>query len=299
MFTLTLTTIPDIELTRDNKNLFMKQYGQNLQEDKVDDSSQLIDLLSQPLIWSPSKFTGTRKSDNVRYDEFNLIVFDSDDGATSQEILQKITLNVPLLKSCQIILLASANWKSEHEKYRIIIPVKGNLLFEGKEDYKLFMKYFSDLIDIDLDPAAMEPSRAYFSTNPKKIVLNKEGLDSISNEVIQTYIKEARRSELRKKNQAFLKRQQAYAGIKGLLNQSGQIEPKHLIRKPLFQKYVNAIHIGNCHNGMMALIGYLSKSGCTETDIQNFLSTEGNHFITSGGCDGCGSKFYARFKVLN
>lgn len=298
MFTLSLTTIPDIELYRDNKNLLMRQHGQNLQEQKVDNDIQLINLLSRPLIWSPSKFTGTRNSNNVKYDEFNMIVFDSDDGATSEEILRKIILNIPLLKNCQIILLASANWKPTHEKYRIIIPVKGNLSFEGKEDYKLFMKYFSDLIGIDLDPAAMEPARAYFSTYPKKIALNKEKLDYISNEAIQIYMKEARRAKLREKNQAFLKRQQAYAGIKGVLNHTGQIEPKHLIRKPRFQEYVNAIYTGNCHNGMMALIGYLSKSGCTGADINNFLSTEGNHFITSGGCDGCGSKFDARFKVL-
>lgn len=298
MFTLSLTTIPDIELNRDNKNLLMKQYGQNLQEQRVDNDTNLIDLLSRPLIWSPSKFTGTRNSDNVKYDEFNMIVFDSDDGETSQEILRKITINVPRLKNYQIILLASANWKQDHEKYRIIIPVKDNLLFEGKDDYKIFMKYFSDLIGVDLDSAAMEPARAYFSTNPKKVITNQEGLECISGEAIQMYIREARRDNQRKKNQVFLKRQQQYSGIKGVLRQTGQIEPKHLIHNPLFQKYVNAIHMGNCHNGMLALIGYLSKSGCTDTDIQNFISFEGNHFITSSGCDGCGSKFDARFKVL-
>jgi len=228
----------------------------------------LVSFLQQPMLWSNFQYVNNKRAQENCKLSTELLVFDIDNN-TSFEVIKKSFHDI----FQSVIIMPSGGWKKEYEKYRVIIPFE-NVDIMSNHHYKMLMTYIAGLLPFEVDTKPFEIGRLYFSDkHPLKEAYDSGGINK-SDILTRAVIGSA----------------SSIAGVDNgyyLLKPSGkrfkndsQIMPEFLVKKVKYKAYLDDIHIGNCHNGMIAMIGYLKKCGCLAVDIES-------HLRDLAGCGGC------------
>ena len=243
-----------------DKNNAMKQCVGAFERHTIDTLEELyVMVASQDSVYAPIYWVNNHRCiKNAILDDIDLIIYDSDDGDTEVEICD-------MLKGVEFLLLRTAGWSEELEKYRIFIPLAQAISFETDEEYKIFYRWLSDLIGLHQDTSTNECGRGYIGVAGKEGVLqNGEKINPITmwDEHLTLLNKQKNRQKLKNLlNSKYSKKK----------NYNNNITPEHLINKMKFKEYLSNIYDGNYNNGIMAMIGYLKKCKCEKQDVEDWL----------------------------
>ena len=233
--------------------------------DTLEDIYVLItqeDCVYAPIYWRNNQ----RKIENALLRNVDLIIFDSDDGDTEEEIKDKIDV--------EFLLLRTASWSKELEKYRIIIPLEIPISFEEPEDYTYFVRWLGSLYDLTFDKSTTECGRGYIGIAGKEgsLYSNRPRLN-IENlwEVELKNLELQREKQEKRNNRESLKRQLKQEQNEKKFGKQGPLKPEHLVNKPKFKEHLSNIVDRNYNNGIISIIGYFAKSGCERNDVRDWL----------------------------
>jgi len=182
------------KLEKKDKGSIMKHSVCDFQRYDVESLEELFYLVSRNVVYAPLHWKRNyRKISNAMLKKIDLIVYDSDDGDTSDELLE-------MLDGMEALILQTSGWTPEKEKHRIFIPLAKPITFESPEEYTFFYRWFGDAIGLNYDKSTTECGRGYIGLSKKKgIILEHERLD-ISEEWKEEkirYQKKKKREELR------------------------------------------------------------------------------------------------------
>lgn len=267
MYNLSAVSIPKspVGLSGSEKGDIVK-YHPNLYDVQVP-RDVLVRYLQQPMMWSNFQYRGSKRSQSTCKLSTELLVFDIDNN-TPFDIIKSAFHDI--FES--VIIMPSGGWTPEYEKYRVIIPFEKIELMSDNH-YKMIMKYIADKLPFEVDTKPFETGRLYFSDkHPLKEAYDSGGINQ-SNILVRAMIYGSIEED--KPNLSLLKparvRNKKY---------SDQIMPEYLVNNVLYKKYLDDIYSGNCHNGMIAMVGYLKKCGCQPMDIESHL----REISGFGGC---------------
>ena len=213
----------------------------------------LVGFLEQDQLWSPFIFRNNKRNQANAQLKTSLIVFDVDNN-TDYEVIKRDFLQL----FDHIILMPSGGLTPDYQKYRIIIPFESNIEFMSNHHYKMVMNNIKNKLTFEVDEKCLEMGRCFFAgANSHKKSFDTGGTNPSSTMIPylvnqdESFCMPKRPKKNRYKN--------------------SQIEPKHLLKNPIYKKYLNDIQSGNYHNGEIALMGYLRKSECLVHDIEQHI----------------------------
>ena len=120
------------------------------------------DSVYAPIYWKNNK----RCVDNAILNDIDLIIYDSDDGDTEEEISE-------MLKGVEFLLLRTASWSEKLEKYRIFIPLAQPVSFTTANEYTLLYRWLGNLIGLNQDSATNECARGYIGISGKEGIIQR------------------------------------------------------------------------------------------------------------------------------
>ena len=212
-----------------------------------------------PIYWR----TNHRLIENAMLNKVDIIMFDSDDGDSAEQIQE-------MFQGVEFLLLRTAGWSKQLEKYRIIVPLDTPMGFENADEYTHFMRWLGELIGLNFDESTTECGRGYIGLKGAVGVI-QQGIKldpSASWDIeLDNYYK-AQELEEKKRQRAQLRYNIKQNNSKF---KSQKLEPKHLINKPKYKEYFNNIYQGNYSTGIIAIMGYFKKCGCDKNDVREWL----------------------------
>lgn len=155
------------KITKDQKQTIMMQCVSDFKRHDVDTLDELYPLVCKNVVYAPIHWDNNyRKIANASLDGVDLIVYDSDDGDTEEEILE-------MFDGVEIMLLQTAGWTPELEKYRIFVPLAEPVDFDSPEDYTAFYRWLGDLVGLHYDKSTTECGRGYIGLKGKEGIVNE------------------------------------------------------------------------------------------------------------------------------
>lgn len=242
--------------TKIDKNLAMMKAVRNFKRYDFDNLQDLLKQVKRNCVYSGVYWQNNhRKNINSILKDIDLIIYDSDDGDTDEEIFS-------MFDGVEILLLQTASWKPEFHKYRIFIPLANPISFDSIEQFKHFYVWIGNLAGLNYDNATKDPARGFIGHYNKKGFIQ----EGIRLDVYNQWKKEWDKTEKKHKRQMLRN-----TIINSNRKKTQDLHPTHLVNKEKFKKYYANIYDGNYNNGIMAMIGYLKNCGCNDKDIEDWL----------------------------
>ena len=148
-------------LTKEDKPLIMRQCVKHFTRHNVDTLEELYELVADNVVYAPIYWRRNhRKISNAYLEKIDLLVYDSDDGDTKDEIIE-------MLGHQEVMVIETSGWTPEKEKYRIFIPLAKPITFESPEEYTAFYRWVGDNIGLNYDSSTTECGRGYIGLKDK------------------------------------------------------------------------------------------------------------------------------------
>ncbi len=248
--------------------------------------AQLAGYMKNNIIWSPFLFEGGARHGSNNKMKMDCWVFDYDEGGmTWQEIAKAMTKNENFFwaEDYQVIFAGSPRNNDDIHKYRIIIPFTETLDIDENYSavYEKLIEEF-EKVGVKLDGATKDLARNFYSVDFCEVHVTSDkvfgGFDMLYRKFRNIVVSEKKDKEIR----------DMLRGVYGQRGRErrarswdGDIEPKFLVNKPLYQSYRGLISSMTAHEGVIKLNGYLKKCGCVDSDIEdhiwNIMVEEGHH----------------------
>jgi len=224
------------------------------------------------IVWSPFIFEdGIRRSENNK-GITNFWVFDYDEGVLKYDEIFELMIKTEyfnFLRNHKVFFVGSPRNTIDIHKYRIIIPFEEELKLN--ENYSLIYQKMLDAfneVGLKMDTNTKDLARLWYSVDFCEV-------HSIGDKILKDfgiiYRHINRVVEEEKKERALSSVVSGYYGRNRSRKHGGQIEPKHLVNKPLYQRYRSEITATTAHKGVTQLVGYLKKCGCLDSDIKEHI----------------------------
>lgn len=211
------------------------------------------DCIYAPIHWRQNH----RKASNAILQDIDMMVYDSDDGDTVEEI-------TTMLSGVEFLLIETASWSPQKAKYRLFIPLDNPITFTDENEYKACYRWLGDLIGLRYDTSTTECGRGYIGIADKGGYLNT----GIKLNIAIAWSQELKRIT-KVKNRMNLRNHIRRSKFSS--SSTSQLLPQHLVNKDKFKEYSSKIYEGNYNNGIMGIIGYFKNSGCLKGDVEAWL----------------------------
>lgn len=154
-------TIYKEKLSKEDKHVIMRQCVRFFSRHDVDTLEELYELVSDNVVYAPIHWRRNhRKIANAYLEKIDLIVYDSDDGDTRDEIIE-------ILGTIEVMVMETSGWTEQKEKYRIFIPLEEPITFESPEEYTAFYRWVGDKLGLNYDSSTTECGRGYIGLRDK------------------------------------------------------------------------------------------------------------------------------------
>ncbi len=149
------------KLSKEDKPTIMRQCVRFFKRHNVDTLEELYELVSANVVYAPIHWRRNhRKISNAYLEKIDLIVYDSDEGDTREDIIE-------MLGHQEVMVMETSGWTEQKEKYRIFIPLKTPITFETPEEYTAFYRWVGDKIGLNYDTSTTECGRGYIGLKDK------------------------------------------------------------------------------------------------------------------------------------
>ena len=156
-----------------DKHEAMKACVSNFKREYVDTLDELYSKLYGNVVYSPIHWNNNHRLKANAILTVDLIMFDMDNGTTTDEVLNTLGTKY------EIMVLKTASWSKELEKFRVFIPLKNPITFENSDHYREFYKVLAKEFNLDADENAMEAGRGFIAVKGREaeISASTEWLD--------------------------------------------------------------------------------------------------------------------------
>ena len=221
---------------------------------QVYDIQKLAYLVCKDVVYAPIHFRGNyRKKENAIL-TIDLMVFDVDSGKTMDEVLDS-----KLGQNYEVLLLKTASWTAQKEKFRVFIPLKTPISFSDVDEYREFYKFIDSYYDLNGDDKAMEAGRGYIGIKGKEAIISagERWLDLTK---MKDKIMKKIRRDLLKKKLLQEKKDEATKRYR-ILNNIKVPTPSQIVKSPYFSKVVFSMGDGNHYGTVFSLLKHCREKG--------------------------------------
>ena len=177
-----------------DKHDAMFQCVRDFKRHNVETLDELNGLVNRNVVYSPVHFEGNHRNKDNAVLTIDMLVFDIDDGQTMDEVLEsKLGLN------WEIMLLKTASWTPQLEKFRVFVPLATPLTFNNTDEYREFYKFIDSYYDLQCDKPVMEAGRGYIGVKNKEAVISSGEKWLDLTKTLEKIMKKIRRELLREK----------------------------------------------------------------------------------------------------
>jgi len=247
---------PTLEKT--DKHLIMMQSVKHFDRHNIETLEELYEIVSRNVVYAPIYWKRNyRKIDNAILSKIDLLIYDSDEGDTADEIID-------MLGEVETMVLQTSGWTEEKEKYRIFIPLEKPITFESPEEYTYFYRWLGDIIGLNYDTSTTECGRGYIGLAGKRgFKIEGERLNPLPawKKEKYNYKKKAKRERLRNYIRSITQRE--------MLEDSGYTVPSpHDLRfnDRKFNELALECGAGKNYKAVFKILGYCKFRGLTASE---------------------------------
>jgi len=246
------------KLSKEDKPLIMRQCVKHFDRHIVDTLEDVFELVSRNVVYAPIHWKRNhRKITNAYLTKIDLIVYDSDDGDTSDELIE-------MLSEVETLIVQTSGWTEAKEKYRIFIPLEKPITFESPEEYTAFYRWLGNIIGLNFDTSTTECGRGYIGLQDKRgFIIQGERLDPKEAWEIEkfNFEKKQKRQQLRNYIKSLTQRE--------MLENSGYSIPtpyELCYQDKRFKDLSMECSSGNNYKAVFKLLGYCKFRGLNSSE---------------------------------
>ena len=234
----------------------MFQAVRNFKRHNVETLEDLYTILDKNCVYSPVYFNNNHRMKENAILTIDLMVFDIDNGTTMNEVL-----NSKLGQKREIMLLKTASWTPQLEKFRVFIPLAKPLTFTNTDEYREYYKYINEIFELGSDKSTMEAGRGYIALKDKEAVISAgtSWLDLTENK--KSVVRHIQRELLKvkfkqEKKDAILAAHRIKYNIK-------VPTPSNIVQEEKFKNIVSELGPGKNYKTVYRLLSYCKYRGQT------------------------------------
>ena len=232
----------------------MFQSVKGFKSKQVYDMQQLYNLVCKDVVYAPIHFKNNYRNKENAILDIDLMVFDVDSGKTMDEIIDS-----KLGQNYEVLLLKTASWTAQKEKFRVFIPLQTPITFSDIDEYRAFYKFIDAYYDLGADEKAMEAGRGYIGIKGKEVYVS-DGDKWLDLTAVKDKIMRKIKRDLLKKKLQQEKKDEAIKRYR-IINNIKVPTPSQIVDSPYFLKVISSMGNGNHYGTVFSLLKHCKEKG--------------------------------------